>query len=47
MTLWADRRGERDRRRAGAAADIEDALAGLRPGLALEQLRDLDIARLL
>src|SRR6202040_3517854 len=47
MATGPDRGGERQRRRAGAAADIENALAGGRLRLAQQDLRDLDVARFL
>src|ERR1051326_4249104 len=47
MAALTDRRGERQRRRAGPAADIEHPLSRLRLRLAQQDLRDFDVARFL
>ena len=47
MAARTDRGGERQGRRAGPAADIENPLSGLRLCFAQQDLRDLDIARFL
>ncbi len=47
MATGPDRRGERQCRRTGAAADIEHPLAGAGARLPEDEFGDLDIARLL
>src|SRR3989440_9149441 len=47
MAARPDHRGERQGRRAGPAADIQNPLSRLRLCFAQQDLRDLDIARFL